>query len=72
VTVPLQGATVSTRHFTAIGERQQEVWLNDRNVPVKFRSVESGTAIDFILTTPWRDAAAGARLVPTAKLQPAN
>jgi hypothetical protein len=70
--VPLQGAMVETRHFTATGDRQQEVWLSDQNVPIKFRSIERGTAIDFILTTPWRDAAAGARLVPTARLQPDN
>lgn len=70
-TVSLQGVTVATRHFMARGERQQEIWMNDRDVPIMFRSVENGTAIDFILTSPWRDAAiAEAHLVPAAKLQP--
>jgi hypothetical protein len=71
VTVSLQGVMVATRHFMAHGERQQEIWLNDQDVPIMFRSVESGTPIDFILTSPWRDAAiAEAHLVPAAKLQP--
>jgi len=69
--VPLQGVMVATRHFMAHGEKQQEVWLNDHDVPIKFRSVENGTPVDFILTSPLRDAAiAEAQLVPTAKLQP--
>jgi hypothetical protein len=71
--LPLQGAMVPTRHFTARGEREQEIWLNDQDVPVMFRSVENGTSIDFILTSPWRDAAvAEAHLVPAAKLHPAK
>jgi len=69
--VSLQGVTVATRHFLAIGERQQESWLNDQDVPIKFRSVEDGTPIDFILTSPLRDAAsAETLLVPAAKFQP--
>jgi len=71
VMIPLQGVMVVTRHFMARGERQQEIWLNDQDVPIMFRSVESGTPIDFILTSPWRDAATTeAHLVPAAKLQP--
>jgi hypothetical protein len=69
--VSLQGVTVATRHFIARGEREQEIWLNDQDVPIMFRSVESGTPIDFILTSPWRDAAiVEAHLVPAAKLKP--
>ena len=38
-----------------------------------FRSVEDGTPIDFILTSPLRDAAsAEALLVPAAKFQPGD
>jgi hypothetical protein len=71
--LPLQGVMVTTRHFVAHGERVQEIWLNDQDVPVMFRSAESGTSIDFILTSPWRDAAvAEAHLVPAAKLHPAR
>jgi len=69
--VSLQGVTVATRHFMARGEREQEIWLNDQDVPIMFRSIESGTPIDFVLTSPWRDAAiAEAHLVPAAKLKP--
>jgi Family of unknown function (DUF6134) len=69
--VALQGVTITTRHFMARGEREQEIWLNDQDVPIMFRSVESGAPIDFVLTSPWRDAAvAEAHLVPSAKLKP--
>jgi hypothetical protein len=73
VTVSLQGVMVATRHFLAHGERQQDIWLNDRDVPIMFRSVESGTPIDFVLTSSLRDAAlVEAHLVPAAKLKPAS
>ncbi len=69
--VSLQGVMVATRHFVARGERQQETWLNDHDVPIMFSSVEDGTLINFVLTSPLRDAAiAEAHLVPAAKLQP--
>jgi hypothetical protein len=69
--ISLQGVMVATRHFVARGERQQETWLNDHDVPIMFSSVEDGTPINFVLTSPLRDAAiAEAHLVPTAKLQP--
>jgi hypothetical protein len=71
--VTLQGVTVATRHFMASGERQQEIWLNDHDVPVMFRSIENGTPIDFILTSSLREAAVvEAHLVPAAKLKPAS
>lgn len=75
VMVSLQGATVATRHFAARGQGQQEmqheIWLNDHDVPVKFRIIDDGVAIDFILTSPLRDAAvAEALLVPRAKIRP--
>jgi hypothetical protein len=71
--ISLQGVMVATHHFMAHGERQQEIWLNNQDVPVMFRSVESGTPIDFILTSSLRDAAVvEAHLVPAAKLKPAS
>ena len=75
VMVSLQGATVTTRHFAARGQGQQEtqheIWLNDHNVPIKFRIVDDGAVVDFVLTSPLRDAAvAEAFLVPAAKLRP--
>jgi len=49
---------------------QQEIWLNDHDVPVMFRIIEKGKSIDFTLTSPLHDAAiAVAHLVPTAKLK---
>lgn len=72
-TVSVQGVTIATRHFMARGEKQQETWLNDRDVPVRFRSIENGTAIDFVLTSPLRDASiAAAQMVPAAKLRPSG
>jgi uncharacterized protein DUF6134 len=73
VMISLQDVMVATRHFVAHGERQQDIWLNGQDVPIMFRSVESGTPIDFILTSSLRDAAVvEAHLVPAAKLQPAS
>jgi hypothetical protein len=74
-TESLQGAAVVTRHFTVRGARQQEmqheIWLNDRDVPVKFRIADGGSTVDFILASPLQDAAAAeAHLVPTASVQP--
>jgi len=48
-TVSVNGAPVSARHFIVMGDKRQEVWLDDREIPVKFRSIENGTAIDFVL-----------------------
>ena len=49
VTISVNGISVSTRHFIVMGDKRQEVWLDDREVPVMFRTVEDGTAIDFVL-----------------------
>lgn len=48
-TISLGGAQVAARHFTIVSSNRQEVWLNPRNVPLKFRTVVNGTLIDFIL-----------------------
>ncbi|HXA71658.1 MAG TPA: hypothetical protein VNW24_14475, partial [Stellaceae bacterium] len=49
---------------------QHEIWLNDRDVPVNFRIVDGGTAVDFILASPLQDATvAEANLVPTANVR---
>ena len=72
VMLSLQGATVATRHLIARGrdqrDPQHEIWLNDHDVPIKFRIVDGGATIDFILTSPLHDAeVAEANLVPMAK-----
>ncbi|MDE3036881.1 MAG: sterol desaturase family protein [Pseudomonadota bacterium] len=68
--ISLQGVTVATRHFVASSKDQRyDVWINDRDVPVMFRSLEDGTPIDFILTSPVREAAnTDDHLAPAAKL----
>jgi hypothetical protein len=48
-TVSVNGAVVSARHFVVMGDRRQEVWLDNRKIPVMFRTVENGTPIDFVL-----------------------
>jgi hypothetical protein len=48
-TVAVNGASVSARHFVVTSVKRQEVWLDDREIPIKFRTVEDGTPIDFVL-----------------------
>ena len=48
-TVAVNGAPVSARHFIVTSIKRQEVWLDDREIPVMFRTVEDGTPIDFVL-----------------------
>jgi hypothetical protein len=64
-TVSLNGASVSARHFVVKGDRQQEVWLDNQEIPVMFRTVENGTAIDFVLQNS--TAAAGATTTTSLK-----
>jgi hypothetical protein len=49
VTISVNGASVATRHFLVMGDKRQEVWLDSRDIPVMFRTVEDGTPIDFVL-----------------------
>lgn len=48
-TVFLNGTQVSARHFVVTGDKRQEVWLDNREVPIMFRTVEDDTPIDFVL-----------------------
>src|SRR5262249_22419253 len=48
-TVSMGGAAVSARHFVVSGDKRQEVWLDNRDIPIKFRTIEDGTPIDFVL-----------------------
>jgi len=48
-TVPMNGASVTARHFVVNGDKRQEVWLDNREIPIMFRTVENGTPIDFVL-----------------------
>jgi len=67
--ISVQGEVITTRHFTVTGDKQQEVWLDEYNVPVMFRSFEDGTPIDFMLATPLRQTADFANVtLPVAKM----
>jgi hypothetical protein len=60
-TVSVNDASVSARHFVVMGDTRQEVWLDDRDVPIMFRTVEDGTAIDFVLQNVTMALVPGAR-----------
>lgn len=55
-TVAVNGAPVSARHFVVNGDKRQEVWLDSREIPIKFRTFEDGTPIDFVLQNPTANA----------------
>jgi hypothetical protein len=48
-TVSVNGNSVSARHFIIDGVTRREVWLDNQGIPVKFRVVENGAPIDFVL-----------------------
>lgn len=60
-TVSVGGASVPARHYIVNGDKRQEVWLDSREIPIKFRSIENGTPIDFVLQNA--TAAAGTTTV---------
>ncbi len=64
-TISVNGAPASVRHFVVTGVNREDVWLDDLGIPIMFRSVEDGTAIDFVLQDP---AVVGA--TPVASLEP--
>lgn len=52
MSVTVQGARVSVRHYTIYTDKLQEVWVDRRDVPVMFRTLVNGDQIDFVLQTP--------------------
>ncbi len=50
VVITLHGVEITARHFDLVTDNRQEAWLGKTGVPLRFRSWESGTAIDFELT----------------------
>ena len=56
-TVSVNGVSISARHFVVMGDKREDVWLDNRKIPVMFRTIENGTPIDFVLQNP--TAAAG-------------
>jgi hypothetical protein len=51
-TISLDGVSVPARHFTIVSDNRQDVWLDDHNVPLMFRTEVDGTPIDFVLRSP--------------------
>ncbi|MBV9521831.1 MAG: hypothetical protein JO010_03505 [Alphaproteobacteria bacterium] len=47
--VSLYGSPVEVRHFAFQTDKHQDVWMNRRGIPVRFRTEEDGTPIDFVL-----------------------
>jgi hypothetical protein len=70
--VGVNGAVVSARHFVVMGLKRQDVWLDDRGVPVRFRSVDYGAPIDFVLQNEAAGVATVAALNRPALAGPAN
>jgi hypothetical protein len=64
-TVSVNGASVFARHFVVMGDRRQEVWLDNRDIPVMFRTIENGAPIDFVL----RNATAATGTTTAASLR---
>lgn len=60
-TVAMNGASVAARHYVVNGDKRQEVWLDNQEIPIKFRTMENGTPIDFVLRNA--TAAAGGTTV---------
>jgi hypothetical protein len=51
VSVTIENTSVQVRHFIVVAaDRQQEVWLDQNDVPIMFRTVEDGNRVDFIRT----------------------
>jgi len=56
--IKLPGGVALTRHYhvnTAAQPDKWEVWVDRTGVPVKFRTVENGAAIDFVLSSSTTD-----------------
>jgi hypothetical protein len=69
--VSVDGAVVQARHFVVVGDKRQEIWLDGRDIPVMFRTMENGTPIDFIMRSPSKEHAAtetAAKPTSTAQL----
>ncbi len=49
-TVMVEGKPMRLRQVDIKGDKRQFVWLDDHDVPVAFRTEESGQPIDFVLT----------------------
>jgi hypothetical protein len=48
-TISVNGTLISARHFVVMADKRQDVWLDGREIPVTFRTVEKGAQIDLVL-----------------------
>jgi hypothetical protein len=64
-TISINGIPVSARHFVVLGDKRQDVWLDNQAMPIMFRVVEKGTPIDFVLQDTMAEA--GAIAIASAK-----
>jgi Domain of unknown function (DUF6134) len=48
--VNLPGITRRLHQYEVVSDKHQFVWLDDKGTPIAFRTVESGTPVDFVLT----------------------
>src|SRR5260221_5863625 len=46
----VHGVEIAVRHYSFASDKRQEVWVDQRGVPVQFRTIEDGTPIDFVLS----------------------
>jgi hypothetical protein len=73
-TIALQGAALETRHYRVNTEQEPgkwEIWLDGGGVPIKFRSMEDGTPIEFLLTSTLPSSTLAQGAAPTAPIQAA-
>jgi len=50
--VKFDGMDLRLKRYDITGTKHQTVWIDDKGVPVAFRTEEDGAAIDFVLTRP--------------------
>jgi len=47
--VSLYGSEVAVSHYEFETDKHQEVWVDRHGIPVRFRTVEKGDPVDFVL-----------------------
>lgn len=65
--IPVHGNEVPVHHYEFISDKRQDVWLDDRGVPVRFRTEQGGKPIDFVLASDDAVASSQGTTDPTAK-----
>jgi hypothetical protein len=50
--VTFDGVDLRLKRYDIVGSKHDSVWIDDRGLPVAFRTEEDGSQIDFVLTRP--------------------